>query len=282
LKLAADLWRRYSVRIDPIRKEVTTIIGPIVTTGQAPIPGSAPPKEEAVAKGKFKAEVEYTYEEETYVDIFSGPDFAFVKDGDRVRIDFIPWHRQLAHSFTLGVALAPIGFIIYGWTQLGLTASAIILFAFWSHIITDQVGVLGSNLFYPFTKKRTTGMGLFHASDPVPNFFTNYCAVAVVVWNVNQYAFEPVFTMPIYLYILYVVIIPLGTFYGLIRIYRSHKLRVLKRLAVQGVEEAQLELYEIAKRRKVGVSKEEEMITEISDLVTEQLDSKLILKRRST
>ncbi|MEW6070313.1 MAG: archaeal/vacuolar-type H+-ATPase subunit I, partial [Candidatus Thermoplasmatota archaeon] len=40
VKISADLWRRYSVTIDADNKKITTKIGPLVTTGQEPFPGT--------------------------------------------------------------------------------------------------------------------------------------------------------------------------------------------------------------------------------------------------
>lgn len=196
VKISADLWRRYSVIIDADNKKITTKIGPLVTTGQEPMPETAPSEEEATAEGSFSANLLHTYEKETNVDIFTGPDFAFIKEKDWVRVEFIPWHRRWSHSLTLGIIFAPLGLLFYGATQLGLVASAIIVASFWAHIFVDQIGMLGSNLLYPFTRKRSKGLGWVHSGDSIPNFFTNYTAILLAIWNLNAFAFEPAFTMP--------------------------------------------------------------------------------------
>ena len=43
IRLGADLWRQYGIRFDPEQGEVTVHIGPVVNTGQVPLPGSEPP-----------------------------------------------------------------------------------------------------------------------------------------------------------------------------------------------------------------------------------------------
>jgi len=42
IRLEADLWRQYSIRFDPEHNEVAVRIGPVVNTGQTPLPGSEP------------------------------------------------------------------------------------------------------------------------------------------------------------------------------------------------------------------------------------------------
>ncbi len=223
LKLGSDSWRQYSVTFDTDKKTITSEIGPVVSTSQVPYPDTEPEGDDRSYTGRYDAALQHTYEDETKVDIFSGPDFAFVPEGDKVRADFIPWHRQWAHSFTLAFLLGPIGLLLYGWNAYGLTASMIIIAAFSSHIIVDQLGVLGSNLFYPITDKRTDGFALFHSSEAMPNMFTNYTAVVVMLWNLNMYGLEPVFKMnPIFYFLLY-LFLPLSVVYFVSRYYKEKK-----------------------------------------------------------
>jgi hypothetical protein len=39
VRLGADLWRQYALRFDPEHAEVAVRIGPVVDTGQVPLPG---------------------------------------------------------------------------------------------------------------------------------------------------------------------------------------------------------------------------------------------------
>jgi len=187
MKMSADLWRRYSIQIDTYAKEIRCKLGPIVTTGKSEIPGTTPPPEAGTGIARLVPEVIHTYEADTHVDIFSGSDFAFVPEGDKIRIDFIPFHRQWSHSFTFPLLLFPIGFLIYGLNEMGYTASLIILFAYWGHVMLDQTGMLGSNLFPPFTHKRSQGMMLTRAMNSFGNFAVNYTNIMIMVWNVNYF-----------------------------------------------------------------------------------------------
>lgn len=244
MKMTADLWRRYSVIIDADHKRIIARIGPLVTTGQTPAPGTAPPEDKAVATSKFSANLLHTYDAETHIDIWHGNDYAFVPEGDHVRAEFIPWHRRWSHSMTAGLLCTPFGLLLFGLTQLGLIASVVILAGFWAHILTDQVGVMGSNLFYPFTRKRSKGIAIVHSATAFGNFATNYGAVFIMIWNINANAYEPSIQMdwPNYLansitlsaaasywlgflnYFVYYILIPLMLIYIIVRLHeRKHR-----------------------------------------------------------
>lgn len=269
MKMSADLWRRYSVLIDTDNKKVVARIGPLVTTGQTPVPETEPPEDEAVAESRFSADLLHTYEAESFIDIWHGNDYAFVPEGEHVRADFIPWHRRWSHSLTMGCLFAPLGLLLYGINELGITASAIIVAAFWAHIILDQTGMLGSNLFYPFTRKQSNGWGLVRSGDAIPNFFTNYSAVLVMIWNFNAYAYEPAFSMPLpgYLalwfqssstteywlgllnYVICFIIIPLGILYVAVHLYTKKYLKEPEPTREEAVAEESLrEIEEIITR----------------------------------
>lgn len=187
MKMSADLWRRYSLTIDTDNKKIICEIGPLVTTGKTVIPDTAPPEEESYGEWPFQANVLHTYDRANEVDIFNGPDFGFVPDGDHIRIDFIPFHRKWTHSLTVPFLFMPIGFLLYGFNDWGVMAAFIILFSYWGHVLLDQTGMMGSNLFPPFTKKRTAGLGLSRSSGAIGNFFTNYMCGALALWNINYF-----------------------------------------------------------------------------------------------
>ncbi|MDD5091951.1 MAG: metal-dependent hydrolase [Candidatus Wallbacteria bacterium] len=170
------------------------------------LPETAP--EKAFYTAKFKADVINTYYSETEVGIFSGPDFEFVPRDGKVRMDFIPWHRRWSHSLTVGALMGPIGFaLLADWSALfsgnfsgfftpgSIAAFFIAMLAFWTHILEDQTGFLGSNLFYPFTKDRSVGMKWTTAASPMSNIYTGWLAIAIIVWNLNSLSPEPAFTM---------------------------------------------------------------------------------------
>ncbi len=196
IRLGADLWRQYTIRFAPQHNEVAVRIGPVVNTGPVPLPGSEganlpssevganpcgrppenpcgrppenpcghPPGEVQIKVGIPMAP---TYDAENKVDIFSGPSFKFERRDDQLHVHFLDWHRRWSHSLTLAAALGLLGWLVFGkWGGL------VIGLGFAGHVLEDQLGFMGSNLFYPFTKKRTTGLQLLRSGDAVPNFLT--------------------------------------------------------------------------------------------------------------
>lgn len=241
---------------DAAKKSAIEKNGPIAVmetlAKEAPaLPDSMPVPTRAFT-ASFKSDVNNTYYCDAEVGIFSGPDFEFApqKDG-KVRIDFIPWHRRWTHSVTLGLLMGPIGFALFAnWGALAagdlrlfanpfaVAAFFIGILAFWSHVLVDQTGHLGSNLFPPWTKTRSLGWKWCTSASPFSNLMVNYISVSIILWNINAYAPAPVFTLPwagglsggfgnaaYYLvsllnYASVVVALPLMVMYLIVRIYR--------------------------------------------------------------
>ena len=164
IKMGADNWRQYRVKIDVEAGEVRVQFGPVVSTGQVPQPDSLP-EPRPVGLAKFDAPILQSYEPTYTVDIFDGPSFAFKRnEAGQVEIDFLPWHRNWSHSLTVGALLAAIAAI---WTW---QAGVVVFGAYIIHVIEDQMGHMGSNLFFPITKKRAPGFKMMHSGDAFPNF----------------------------------------------------------------------------------------------------------------
>ena len=214
IRLGADLWRQYTIRFDPPHDEVAVRIGPIVNTSQVPLPGSelpppsSPPMggtEGEKPLGRTKGETPVrgteggrearvkigvpsapTYDEETQIDIFSGPSFKFERRGDRLQVHFLDWHRRWSHSLTLAAALGLIGGLV-----LGKWAGLVIGLGFVGHVLEDQLGFMGSNLFYPFSRRRSRGAQLLHSGDAAPNLLTVWTAVALILFNLDRFSAQP-------------------------------------------------------------------------------------------
>ena len=222
MKMGADTWRQYGINVDAENKKIIVKIGPLVTTGKTPLPGTEPEGADAYAEAPFDAELIHTYDAWTYADIMSGPDYSMIPLGDgTIRLDFIAWHRKWSHSITAGLAFAPLGLLLYVglnsffagefvWdTQMSIIAIMICIYSYWLHVIVDQFGIMGSNLFPPFTKQRSMGLGMFHSGLSIANFGTNWISVAVILYNLNYWAYEPVFTTNLLKYFGLTTIIPL-------------------------------------------------------------------------
>ncbi len=226
IRLGADLWRQYIVRFDPRRNRVAVRIGPVVNTGQVPFSGSEP---EGV--GEVTVPLDFplveTYDEEYRVDIFSGPSFRFERVGDRLRVHFLDWHRRWSHSLTLavllGLGVAALGVLVErlgggGATRTPLWAGLVTALGFAGHILEDQLGFMGSNLFYPFTRGRMPGLRLLRSGDAIPNFLTVWLALALILFNLDRFSaaprLDPLYYLPLAVGLPLVV---LGGFYALQR-----------------------------------------------------------------
>jgi membrane-bound metal-dependent hydrolase YbcI (DUF457 family) len=185
IRLGADLWRQYTIRFDPEQNEVAVRIGPVVNTGQVPLPGSEPEGADE-ARVKVGVPMVHTYDAENRIDIFSGPSFKFERRGDKLHIHFLDWHRRWSHSLTLAAAVGLVAGLLFGkWA--GIVAGL----GFAGHVLEDQLGFMGSNLFYPFTKGRSTGLQLLRSGDAIPNFLTVWTSVALILFNLDRFSAQP-------------------------------------------------------------------------------------------
>lgn len=205
VRLGADAWQQYAVRFDPDRQEVQVEQGPVVTTGQVPVPGTTPAAP-TVARAALDAPIVQTYDAVTRVDIFDGPTFAFEPTADgRVVLHFLPWHRKWTHSFTLAGAVAVLGALLGGWR-----AAAVMLAGFAVHILEDQLGFMGSNLLAPFTRRRLPGLHWMRSGDAFPNFTAVWLSCLLLFWNFYRAAPAPRFTFGFLQLFLYAFALPLG------------------------------------------------------------------------
>ena len=205
MQIASNRWRSYQLRFDTKTSEICVDIGPEVDTGQIPFDGTElNDPEKAHARVKVNCEFYQQFDKTSNIAIMTGPCFEFAKrENGKVEIVFLPWHRQWSHSFTLGMLIALIvGIISYccvpegphpelytlpRWSLYPL----IILFGSMVHIIEDSTGFMGNNLFYPFTKGRTNGLGFMSASEGIPNFFFVWTSVICILFNLDRFRWLP-------------------------------------------------------------------------------------------
>lgn len=191
IRLGPDWWQQYSIKFDVKNSEVIVKLGPIVNTSQIPLPESL--RDWPEGRAKIHAPLLPTYDEFTNVDIFSGPSFALEWRNGRVEIDFIPWHRQYSHSIFMALLFGTLCALLFMLldNRMALTAGLIGFCAVMGHVLEDQLGYLGSNLLWPLTKVRSTGMKLIHAGDAIPNFFTVGTCVYFIIFNLDRFSAQP-------------------------------------------------------------------------------------------
>lgn len=207
LRRSADQWQQFKIRFDPQQQGVEVELGPVVTTGQLPVPGTFPDRGAAKGWAELAAPIEETYEAVTTVDIFDGPAFGFEHVDGRVVIHFLPWHRSWTHSLVLGAALAVPVALWLGW-RAGIVAFC----AYAIHVLEDQLGFMGSNLFAPFTKKRVQGLHWMRSGDALPNFATVWFCCMLIFWNCYRAIPDPRYGFGFVRLMLYGFVIPLGVF----------------------------------------------------------------------
>ena len=194
IRLGPDLWCEYAIRFDPETSEVAVRVGPLVNTGQVPYAGTEP---EGVPEVRRKVDVPmvHTYSDEYKINIFSGPSFRFARQNDQLYVHFLDWHRRWSHSFTLALVVGVIAGLLFGrWA--GLVAGI----GFAGHVLEDQLGYMGSNLFWPLTQNRASGVGLVHSGDAIPNFLTVWTSVALTLYNLDRFSATPYLTAGPYLW----------------------------------------------------------------------------------
>jgi hypothetical protein len=207
IKKGADYWQQYIVKFDADAQEVLVKMGPVVNTGQVPVPGSEP-ENAPVGRAALPCRLIQTYEAVTTVDIFDGPSYAFDPTGkDEVTLQFLPWHRTWSHSLVTGLAFGAVATLAWGW-KAGLVVPA----AFTVHVLEDQLGHMGSNLFWPISRKRFSGMKKMHATDALPNFATVWTCILLLFWNLYRNMPDPVWRFGFLHLVLYGAVIPLGAF----------------------------------------------------------------------
>ena len=190
IKLGADLWQQYSVGFD--RGQVQVCAGPLVDGAQSPVQDAHRPVGGAGGQGQAAVAVPMwqgaPMPARVVVDVFSGTALEFRPYQAGIEIVFLPWHRQWSHSLILTALLGAVVVLLAG-PLAGLAYALGSL----THILEDQLGHMGTNLLYPFTRRRTAGLGLFHSGDPLPNLFAVWLSAVLLLMNVDRFSPVPLF-----------------------------------------------------------------------------------------
>lgn len=235
IRMGADYWQQYAVKFDPGAGEVLVRYGPVVNTGQVPVPGTYP-ETPLIGRAKLPKPIEQHYDSVTKVDIFDGPSFLFQRNDkhEHVDIEFLPWHRSWTHSFTAALGFGLIVWLVWGLWQVAFNASAsgfihgwralaVIALGFLGHVIEDQLGFMGSNLFAPFTRKRTKGFHIMRSGDAFPNFLTVWICMTLIFWNLYRNIPDPIHQFSFFQLIFYACILPVGVFGILFKLVNLRK-----------------------------------------------------------
>ena len=221
IRLSADRWRQYTVHVGHDCAGAAVSIGPLVGGDRVPVEGrerpyassraeraagslvarpTRPEEKEEAAQVKVDAPIARGSQATTTIDVFTGPSLKFERRGDELEIHFLDWHRRWSHSLTLAAVVAVGATTIAAlseWLSLGgtgalpLWAGLVTGLGFASHILIDQLGHLGCNLLFPFSRRRTRGLQMLHSGDAIPNFLTVWTATGVIILCLDQLSSPP-------------------------------------------------------------------------------------------
>ena len=207
IRMGADAWQQYVIKFDTETDEVLVKFGPVVNTGQVPIPGASKMEGE-IGRAKIPCKLFQSYDATTRVDIFDGPTFGFASDGKGgVIMHFLPWHREWTHALTVGLFFGIIGTLIWDWR-----AGAVITAGYSVHVLEDQLGFMGSNLFWPFTRIRFPGLHWMRSGDAMPNFGTVWLSCLIIFYNLYRAMPSSIYHFNLLHVLFYGAVVPIGLF----------------------------------------------------------------------
>lgn len=195
VQLGPDLWRRYTISLgqaaraaDGTGSVVRVEVGPLVSTSGVSLVGST--EDGALAERGLDFDVAAPYSHRYVIDGFTGPTFTFTREGDHVVVTFLDWHHRWTHSLVLagaiGAAVGALGAQLAG-PAIGALSGALFASGYAAHVLEDQLGHLGCNLFWPITRRRVPGLGLLHAGEAIPNFLVVWTALALILYNLDRF-----------------------------------------------------------------------------------------------
>jgi len=220
IPVGADRWQQYTIRFDVASRRVVASYGDVVDTGQNSV-AACPSSGSLEGSAQLACPIVLDYEATVTVDIFEGPLFTMKPaPGGMVRPEFIGWHREWSHGLLAAGLLALAGWALFGWTT-----GVVILAAYGAHIVADQLGFMGSNLLFPFTRKRTNGFGLLHSSSGAANAITIWLSCLLIFWNLYSVAPGPVLRFNAIQLFVFAGLIPIAFFSLMDRLTGPYKQR---------------------------------------------------------
>jgi membrane-bound metal-dependent hydrolase YbcI (DUF457 family) len=208
LKLAAILtggstWQPYEVTFDPARPAVR--VRYLTEEGGRREPETGV-REEAAAV-VLPCPVAFDYVATFDVQMFDGPLLRLEPDAKgRVLVRFLPWHRQWTHSVPVTLALG-----LGAGAAWGFWAGLVTALAALSHVLLDQLGFMGSNLWAPFSRRRTPGLQWWESMNIMANFGTVWTFAVLIAWNLSRLTPGPgIPRLPFVPLLVYAALLPLG------------------------------------------------------------------------
>lgn len=200
IRLGRDRWQRYRLHLDPGSRLVTVSLTDIVNRAGRPVSTTdAPHDVPRTATAAFTTPLRLDFTAAIDVGSGDGPHFQIMpeEEGGSVTAHFAPWKRHASHSAALGVILALAAGVLWG-----SLAGMIVGVAYATHLLLDQLGYMGSNLLWPFSRRRTPGLKLLHASRLLPNLTVAWLGALTVYANLAFHAGPALAPPPLRLFLL--------------------------------------------------------------------------------
>ena len=196
LRLGVVEWVTYWVRFDTANGDVAVTMNDVEARAHV---------------GKL----DYLYDGALEAGELGGPSLKLIAGPKGVQIEFLPWHRVWTHSLVLAAALGVLAAAL-----LSPVAGLVAGLGYAAHVLEDQLGYMGANLFWPFTRRRYDGLHLLHSGDAIPNMVTVWLSLTLLLLNLDQASASPLIaTGP---YLAFAVLLPSLLLIG---IYARHKWR---------------------------------------------------------
>ena len=200
VRLSVAEWILFSVRFDVARGDVVVSLD-----------------KDGVERRAHVGALDYTYDGPLHIEELGGPSLKLVPSTNGVRVEFLPWHREWSHSLVIALALGlALGLLIE--PRAGLVAAL----GYSIHILEDQLGYMGSNLFAPLSRSRADGLRLLHSGDTIPNVVTVWLSLTLILFNLDRAQATPLLAAGPYL--AFVVALPSVLLIGVYarRQFRKH------------------------------------------------------------
>ncbi len=183
-RLSSADWVLYSIRFDVTAGDVIVVMDRDGATGVAHV-----------------GPLEYTYDGDLHIEELGGPSLRFSASPGGTRVEFLPWHRVWTHSLLLALALG----LLLGWL-IEPRAGIVAALGYTVHVLEDQLGYMGSALLAPVFRARSSGVGLLHSGDAIPNVVTVWLSLSLLLLNMDRVRTMPLISVGPYL--AFVVVFP--------------------------------------------------------------------------
>jgi membrane-bound metal-dependent hydrolase YbcI (DUF457 family) len=150
------------------------------------------PDDERSATKALPADTRFDYLDTIHVDQGDGPTIGITRTaGHRLGLSFLPWHRSWSHSCVLAAGMALLVGLLLG-SRFGVALAL----GWGSHILLDQCGNMGCNLFWPFSRQRRAGFGVSASDSLTGNGVVAWSSIMLILATASAARYRSPLTAP--------------------------------------------------------------------------------------